>query len=398
MGDAPSDSASDQAYIKGQLQGLRAALRQQGPPPAGARRASTPERRADSPGRVPGSQRASSPGRRRDEEGQSGGGGARGSPQPPRLERVPSAPDGGKAVGSKSDCVLRVEQMQRQREERRRKAEEVKVRRAEETKEAEGRGGIESVEFLRKIRDYREANALLKPPEQWGGADVWSADAGSRIRVCVRKRPMLRVEELRHDFDVVSCEDDHAAVVCHEPKTKVDLAKGVDNHRFTFDAVFTEADSNATVYTTLLRPLLEHVLQGGMATVFAFGQTGSGKTCTMAGHGRHELADGNALGLYALAAEEVVAAATVAGLHVRMSFYEVYRGQVLDLLRERARLEVLEDGRGRVQVVGLREVEVASAAELMAMVKQAEELRATGATSANETSSRSHAILQVLQP
>ena len=168
----------------------------------------------------------------------------------------------------------------------------------------------------------------------------------------------------------------------------------MDNHRYTFDAVFTEADSNATVYTTLLRPLLEHVLQGGMATVFAFGQTGSGKTCTMAGHGRHELADGNALGLYALAAEEVVAAATVAGLDVRMSFYEVYRGQVLDLLRERARLEVLEDGRGRVQVVGLREVAVASAVELMAMVKQAEELRATGATSANETSSRSHAILQ----
>ena len=60
---------------------------------------------------------------------------------------------------------------------------------------------------------------------------------------------------------MVSCEDDHATVVCHEPKTKVDLVKGVDNHRYTFDAVFTEADSNATVYTTLLRPLLEHVLQ-----------------------------------------------------------------------------------------------------------------------------------------
>lgn len=98
------------------------------------------------------------------------------------------------------------------------------MRRAEETKDAEARGGIESVEFLRKIRDYREANALLKPPEQWGGADVWSAEEGSRIRVCVRKRPMLRMEELRHDFDVVSCEDDHATVVCHEPKTKVGLA------------------------------------------------------------------------------------------------------------------------------------------------------------------------------
>ena len=51
-----------------------------------------------------------------------------------------------------------------------------------------------------------------------------------------------------------------------------------------------------------------------------------------------------------------------------------------------------------MQVVGLREVAVASAVELMAMVKQAEELRATGSTSANETSSRSHAILQALRP
>ena len=181
-----SDASSDQAYIKGQLQGLRAALRQQGPPPTAVRRASTPERRSNSPGRAP-SEAGRPPrvGSTRDEDGQGGGGGARASPQPSRLG------DGGKAVGSKSDCVLRVEQMQRQREERRRKAEEVKVRRAEETKEAEGRGGIESVEFLRKIRDYREAHALLKPPEQWDGADVWSADVSSRIRVCVRKVPHL---------------------------------------------------------------------------------------------------------------------------------------------------------------------------------------------------------------
>lgn len=33
--------------------------------------------------------------------------------------------------------------------------------------------------------------------------------------------------------------------------------------------------------------------------------------------------------------------------------------------------------------------------DLLHLVRQAEELRAVGATSANETSSRSHAILQV---
>jgi len=52
--------------------------------------------------------------------------------------------------------------------------------------------------------------------------------------------------------------------------------------------------------------------------------------------------------------------------------------------------------RGRWQVVGLHESYIQSADELMGLVQLAEEGRATGATSANEQSSRSHAILQVL--
>ena len=166
---------------------------------------------------------------------------------------------------------------------------------------------------------------MAQPPAKWDGADIWegSNGGGSRIRVCVRKRPMLRVEQLVHDFDVISCEGDHASVVCHEPKTKVDLVKGVDNHRFTFDAVFTESDSNVTVHNTVLRPLLQHVIAGGMATVFAFGQTGSGKTCTMAGHGNDAAADGNAAGLYKLAAHDICLAAHRQRLNIGVSFFEV---------------------------------------------------------------------------
>jgi hypothetical protein len=48
-----------------------------------------------------------------------------------------------------------------------------------------------------------------------------------------------------------------------------------------------------------------------------------------------------------------------------------------------------------LQVVGLTERRVASADEMLSLVREAEEARATGATSANETSSRSHAILRV---
>ena len=158
-----------------------------------------------------------------------------------------------------------------------------------EAKDAESRGGIESVDFLRKIREYREAHGLAAAPAPWAGGDVWG-EAG-RIRVCVRKRPMLKIEELRHDFDVVTCEPSGTFVV-HEPKTRVDLAKAIESQRFACDAVFNEADSNEVVYSAVLKPLLKH--GSPAATVFAFGQTGSGKTCTMAGHGDASKGDGNA--------------------------------------------------------------------------------------------------------
>lgn len=320
------------------------------------------------------------------------------SPTPP--PRVTPAKEGigggGAARGKLTGAAAKVEQMKREREERRRKAAETKALRAEEAKDAEGRGGIESVEFLRKIKEYREQHSIGEPCQYLGG-DLWNAGAGdSRILVCVRKRPMLRVELQKHDFDVISVDPHHGGLVVHEPKTRVDLVKAVEHHRFSFDAVFNEADSNHSIYCSTLQPLLSHVFGGGLATVFAFGQTGSGKTCTMAGHSNHSASDGNAVGLYALAAQDIMGAAGQRSLCVGVSFFEVYRGHVLDLLNGHARLEVLEDGKGRVQVVGLREESIQSADELMGLVRLAEEMRATGATSANEVSSRSHAILQVL--
>ena len=198
-----------EADIKAQINGLREQLRRQ----PSARRLSSPTRRAASPGRA----RAASPGR-----------------------APPAAPGSGGAVGRKSDCVMRVEEMKRQREERRKRAEEAKARRAVEAKDAESRGGIESVDFLRKIREYREAHGLAAAPAPWAGGDVWG-EAG-RIRVCVRKRPMLKIEELRHDFDVVTCEPSGTSLVVHEPKTRVDLAKAIESQRFACDAVFNEAD------------------------------------------------------------------------------------------------------------------------------------------------------------
>ncbi|KAL3916880.1 MAG: hypothetical protein SGPRY_006633 [Prymnesium sp.] len=432
-GDPPV-SSQERAHIKGQLQGLRAALRQQPaplhPPTAvsDASRPPKPSHASPQDGTRTLSSGRQAPARR---------------PISPRLGRPPTAPTRPLAPprapsptssavrGRLTGTAAKVEQMKREREERRRKAAEVKALRAEEAKDAEGKGGIESVEFLRKIHDYRAEHHIGEAMAYTGG-DLWGGGGETRILVCVRKRPMLRAELGRHDFDVVSVDPNHSAMILHEPKTRVDLVKSLHAgryehaerflrlarcssmircvvwHRFNFDAVYNEADNNHGIYSSTLQPLLAHVFNGGLATVFAFGQTGSGKTCTMAGHDNQTALDGNAMGLYGHAAEDIMVAAAVKELCVCVSFFEVYRGQVLDLLNQHAKLEVLEDAKGRVQpycvhlicfvclaqVVGLQEERIRSPEHLMGLVHLAAELRATGSTSANETSSRSHAILQ----
>ena len=64
---------------------------------------------------------------------------------------------------------------------------------------------------------------------------------------------------------------------------------------------------------------------------------------------------------------------------VGLSFFEVYRGAVLDLLGGSSRLDVLEDAHGGVHLVGLRELRCRTAAEMTELVKQAEGQRAVGA-------------------
>ena len=121
---------------------------------------------------------------------------------------------------------------------------------------------------------------------------------------------------------------------------------------------------------------------GADATCFAYGQTGSGKTHTMNG-------------CYRGVADEVCAGAERGGLAAWCSFFEVYGGKCHDLLRDRAPCQALEDARGRVRVVNLREERVKCAADLVALVRRGESVRATGRTDANATSSRSHSVLQV---
>uniref|UniRef100_A0A8C5QQE5 Kinesin motor domain-containing protein n=1 Tax=Leptobrachium leishanense TaxID=445787 RepID=A0A8C5QQE5_9ANUR len=163
-------------------------------------------------------------------------------------------------------------------------------------------------------------------------------------------------------------------------------------HVFYFDEVFSETFSNQDVYVKTAHPLIQHVFSGGNATCFAYGQTGAGKTYTMIGTQKNP-------GLYALAAKDIFQQLATNGRRkdrgVWISFYEIYCGQLYDLLNGRKRLFAREDGKHVVQIVGLREVQVRSVDLLLEMILKGSKERSTGATGVNSDSSRSHAIIQI---
>lgn len=64
-------------------------------------------------------------------------------------------------------------------------------------------------------------------------------------------------------------------------KTILPQGKRVKDMKFGFDRVFDENCSQQDVYECTTKPLLDSVLDGFNATVFAYGATGCGKTHTI---------------------------------------------------------------------------------------------------------------------
>ncbi|XP_061527786.1 kinesin heavy chain-like isoform X1 [Phycodurus eques] len=213
---------------------------------------------------------------------------------------------------------------------------------------------------------------------------------GLRIIVCVRKRPLTHAERRKGEADVVITPSAECVIV-EEGKEAVDLTRYILQHPFYFDQVFAEYHSNEEVYKKTAYPLVQHMLNGGKATCFAFGQTGAGKTHTMMGSTPGEV------GLYVLAVQDIFAhlSATCSPLLVYVSFCEIYCRQLYDLLNNRKRLFVREDGHSVVHIAGLCDVRVDSVNSLLKVISQGLAARTKRVSGINPLSSRSHALLQI---
>lgn len=286
-----------------------------------------------------------------------------------------------------SNVVKEVDKIKKQREERR-------ARQAERKAEQQGLmdPGNPNWEFIGMIRDY--CSQLEYRPIQL-------TDPVQPLQICVavRKRPMNKKESAKKEIDVITVPNKEHIVV-HEPKQKVDLTKYLENQLFRFDYAFDENADNEIVYRFTAKPLVQTLFEGGMATCFAYGQTGSGKTHTMAGDFISKSSQDCSKGIYALSTREVFTllsspAYRNEGFIVTASFFEIYSGKVFDLLNNKSKLRVLEDGKQQVQVVGLQEKAVESVDEVLRLIQHGNSVRTSGQTSANQHSSRSHAVFQI---
>lgn len=295
------------------------------------------------------------------------------------------------ARGRRSNCVKEVERLKQNRENRRARQSEIK--KEQEQVKMELDPGNPNWQFLKMIMDYQSSLGELK---HLGMNDPI---IDHQICVCVRKRPLNKKEIGRKDIDIVACADKSTTIV-HECKLKVDLTKFLDNHKFRFDYSFDETSTNEIVYRYTAKPLVDTIFNQGMATCFAYGQTGSGKTHTMGGDFTAGKQQDCSKGIYCLAASDLFKLQKTKykslDLVVSASFFEIYSGKIFDLLNKRKKLQVLEDGKAQVQIPNLNETIVHSVDDVLKLLEQGMKTRTSGTTSANQNSSRSHAIFQMI--
>mmetsp|Transcript_8672 Transcript_8672/g.20959 ORF Transcript_8672/g.20959 Transcript_8672/m.20959 type:complete len:1244 (+) Transcript_8672:100-3831(+) len=260
---------------------------------------------------------------------------------------------------------------------------------------------------------------LMTPNPSGAGAGAPAATNAENILVAVRCRPPPPTEAC-----IVKVLDE-SLVILQDPGDQLQsdylrLNKSRER-RYKFDLAFSGQVSTEEVYRKTAQNLIPSILNGYNATVFAYGATGAGKTHTMIGPPPSTSGAGASSqpvepGIMFLILRDLFhlvktkssgsgsGAAAENGSNklehvVKCSFLEVYNENIRDLLTSKDsadnHLELREDPVKGCYVAGLQELPAQSVDEIMALLHLGNRNRTTEGTAANETSSRSHAVLQL---
>ena len=227
------------------------------------------------------------------------------------------------------------------------------------------------------------------------------------ILVCVRCRPLSSLEYQLSTYETIRIMDNKMVILMdpieyNGPNTV--FKNRSREQAYAFDYAFDKYTTQNTVFEKSTKFLIEGVVNGYNATVFAYGATGAGKTYTMLGKETNP-------GIMPLTLKELfnkVKLLSERQYKLKFWYLEIYNENIRDLLKfmnqtnsnnniieENEILDLREDPVKGIIISGITEINVNNSNDMLKILKRGNRNRTQEATGANETSSRSHAILQV---
>lgn len=165
--------------------------------------------------------------------------------------------------------------------------------------------------------------------------------------------------------------------------------------RFVFDRLFDEDSTQQEVYENTTKPLLDSILDGYNATVFAYGATGCGKTYTILGT---PLDPGVIFLTLKELYEKIDQLSNDRVFDLSVLFLEIYNETIRDLLSPLTpskQLNLREDVNNRITVSNLLSHKPLDMEDIQQLIIEGNRNRTSSPTQANAASSRSHAVLQI---
>ena len=217
------------------------------------------------------------------------------------------------------------------------------------------------------------------------------------ILVTVRCRPLNQKEKEINPKPTIKIMN-RKIVILQDPNSNTNNYNLNNNTRskeqtMAFDYVFDQNETQDQIFNSTTKFLLDGVVNGFNATVFAYGATGAGKTYTMLGNEDNP-------GIMPLTISELfnkINSYKDREYTVKLWYLEIYNENIKDLMSNSEEyLDLREDPNKGVIVSGITELTATSSEHILNILKKGNKNRTTEATNANETSSRSHAILQIM--
>ncbi|XP_041031225.1 kinesin-like protein KIF1A isoform X8 [Carcharodon carcharias] len=223
--------------------------------------------------------------------------------------------------------------------------------------------------------------------------------AGASVKVAVRVRPFNSREISRESKCIIQMSGNTTTII--NPKQPKEAPKSF-NFDYSYWSHTTPADFNYAsqqqVYRDIGEEMLEHAFEGYNVCIFAYGQTGAGKSYTMMGKQEKEQQ-----GIIPQLCEDLFArindsANANLSYSVEVSYMEIYCERVRDLLNPKTKgnLRVREHPILGPYVEDLSKLAVTSFNDISDLMDSGNKARTVAATNMNETSSRSHAVFNII--